>query len=164
MTIPSETEALLAALNGQRKHLLGAIEGLSDEDVRRSILPSGWTPIALVQHLTIDVEQFWFRGVVGGEPFDLSLPADYGWTVASDVPSSVMLDRYRAEVAFSDALLASTSPDAAPKWWPEDLFGDYHLHTMREVVLHVMTETATHAGHLDIVRELIDRKQWLVLT
>ena len=53
---------------------------------------------------------------------------------------------------------------AAPSRWPEDLFGGWRLHSVREIILHVMTETAGHAGHLDAVRELIDGRQWLVLT
>lgn len=53
--------------------------------------------------------------------------------------------------------------DAAPAWWPE-FFANSRLDSVREVVLHVITETACHAGHLDAVRELIDGKQWLDLT
>ena len=51
-----------------------------------------------------------------------------------------------------------------PLWWPEELFPGFRLHTLREIVLHVITETACHAGHLDAVRELIDGRTWLVLT
>jgi hypothetical protein len=54
--------------------------------------------------------------------------------------------------------------DAAPAWWLSDPFGDFWLDYVRQVALHVMTETATHARHLDAVRELIDGKLWLVLT
>ena len=57
-----------------------------------------------------------------------------------------------------------TPLDAAPQWWPEDLFGAWRVQSLREVIVHVMTETTCHAGHLDIVRELIDGKEWLVLT
>jgi hypothetical protein len=54
--------------------------------------------------------------------------------------------------------------DTPPAWWPEDQFGSRRLHSLEELVLHVITETACHAGHLDAARELIDGKQWLVLT
>jgi len=47
-------------------------------------------------------------------------------------------------------------------WWP-DFFGDWRLNNHRDILFHVMTETACHAGHLDAVRELIDGRQWLVL-
>ncbi|MFD0511365.1 DUF664 domain-containing protein [Streptomyces aureus] len=49
-------------------------------------------------------------------------------------------------------------------WWPHHLFGPPHLHSHRDVLLHVITETACHAGHLDAARELIDGRRWLVLT
>jgi hypothetical protein len=54
--------------------------------------------------------------------------------------------------------------DAALAWWPSDLLGDFRLDYVRQVVLHVMTETATHAGLLDAVLELIDGKLWVVLS
>jgi Protein of unknown function (DUF664) len=54
--------------------------------------------------------------------------------------------------------------DNAPAWWPEDLFGSWRLNDLREILLHVIAETATHAGHLDAARELIDGRQWIVLT
>jgi hypothetical protein len=44
------------------------------------------------------------------------------------------------------------------------IFGDWRLHDLREILLHVITETACHAGHLDAARELIDGRRWLVLT
>ena len=58
------------------------------------------------------------------------------------------------------ALLAGLDLDAAPPRWP-DYFADWRLADVREVILHVMTETAVHAGHLDTARELIDGRTWL---
>jgi hypothetical protein len=70
---------------------------------------------------------------------------------------------YRSEIDRADAVIHHTALDAPPAWWPAGLFGDYRLDDLAEVMLHVITETATHAGHLDAVRELIDGRQWLVL-
>jgi Protein of unknown function (DUF664) len=53
-----ERRVLLAYLNVQRKHVLGILEGLSEEDLRRPVLPSGSTCVGLVQHLALDVERF----------------------------------------------------------------------------------------------------------
>ena len=64
-----ETQALLTSLNAQREHVLGALDGLSEDVLRRALLPSGWTPLGMVQHLALDVERFWFRCAVAGEPF-----------------------------------------------------------------------------------------------
>jgi hypothetical protein len=54
------------------------------------------------------------------------------------------------------AVIAGTPLDAGPAWWPDDPFEDLRRRELRRTVLHVVTETAAHAGHLDAVRELID--------
>jgi hypothetical protein len=71
--------------------------------------------------------------------------------------------RYRDEAAKADVIIAATPVDAMPKWWP-GFFGDFPPRPLRKTILHVITETATHAGHLDAYRELADGGQWLVLT
>jgi uncharacterized damage-inducible protein DinB len=157
-----EKDALLATLNGQREHLLSALDGLSDENLRRPVLPSAWTALGLVRHLALEVEQFWFRGAVAGEPITLT-SGDEAWQVPPEVPSAAVLGRYRDEIARANAIIAATPADAMPKWWP-DFFRDFPPRPLRETILHVITETATHAGHLDAFRELVDGGQWLVLT
>jgi hypothetical protein len=161
-----ERTALLSALNDQRQHALGILAGLDEAALRLPVLLSGWTCLGLVQHLALDVERFWFRAVVAGEPAainELAQTAD-AWQVAPKVPPEAVLGEYRKQIALANDVIAVTPLDAAPRWWPEDLFGDWRVQSLREVIVHVMTETACHAGHLDIVRELIDGKQWLVLT
>ncbi|EWT00796.1 hypothetical protein N865_13750 [Intrasporangium oryzae NRRL B-24470] len=161
----AEHAALLAHLGGQRRHVLGIVEGLDDEQMRRPVLPSGWSCAGLVQHLTLDVEKFWFRGVIAGEQEVIDeVAAAAGvssWTVADDVPASAVVARYAEQVALADAVLARTPLDAEPAWWP-DFFGEWRLDDLRDVILHVITETACHAGHLDATRELIDGRQWMV--
>ncbi len=75
-----------------------------------------------------------------------------------------MLELYRDEIRLADAVLGVTPLDAAPAWWPVEVFGDLPVRDLRRTVLHVLTETACHAGHLDVVRELLDGRQRLVLT
>jgi uncharacterized damage-inducible protein DinB len=157
---------LLAALSGQRRHVLGIVDGVAEEDLRRPVLPSGWSCLGLINHLALDVERFWFRAVVGGQQDaidELAATAD-AWQVDPDVPAQVVFDRYRQQVDLADAVITTTPADAAPAWWPDGLFGGWRPETHREVLLHVITETACHAGHLDAARELIDGRQWLVLT
>lgn len=157
---------LLDSLTIQRAHVLGTIEDLPEEDLRRPVLPSGWTILGLVNHLALDVEMFWFRAVMAGEQDAISELASVGnaWQVGPDVPAASVLDRYRLEAALADSVITQVPPDASPAWWPADQFGNWRLDTHRQVLLHVITETAVHAGHLDAVRELIDGKQWIVLT
>ncbi|MFF3696973.1 DinB family protein [Streptomyces sp. NPDC002221] len=161
-----EIRALLKALDAQRRHVLGILDGLDAQALRRPVLPSGWQCLGLVQHLTLDVERFWFRAVVAGdEDVIRSLPSgDEAWIVPPLVPAADVLDAYRREAEIANDISAAGAPETALAWWPRDLFGEPHLHTLRDVLLHVITETACHAGHLDAARELIDGRRWLVLT
>ena len=69
MTAPAKTEpqVLLSFLHAQRRHVLGILDGLDPEALRRPVLPSGWSCLGLVQHLSLDVERFWVRAVLTGD-------------------------------------------------------------------------------------------------
>jgi uncharacterized damage-inducible protein DinB len=157
-----ETSMLLSSLNNQREHVLGSLEGLPDEGLRRAVLPTGWSCLGLVQHLALDVERFWFRGIVGG---DASLLGGYpdAWQVTEDVPAGEVLARYRSEIDQANAIISATSAQTAPAILPSEIWPSMQIRTVRQVMLHVITETACHAGHLDAARELIDGQTWLVL-
>ena len=128
---------------------------------RRSQVPSGWTPRGLLRHLALDVERVWFRAVMAGE--QVELPEGYdGWTAPDDVSDEELLELYADECERANAAVADLGLDAAPVWWFEGA-GDPPYTSLREVLLHVLVETATHAGHLDICRELVDGGQRLVL-
>jgi Protein of unknown function (DUF664) len=163
-----EPQALLRILRLTRAYARECLDGLGDDSLRRPVLPSGWTCLGLVNHLALDVERFWFQAVVAGDPDAigavLASSSDNAWIVAAQVPVSSVLDRYRQNCELADEIIASTSLDGPPAWWPEDLFGSWRIDTVRGIVLHVLRETATHAGQLDAVRELIDGRQHVVLT
>jgi hypothetical protein len=154
-----EDQALLAFLAAQRDSVLSIVAGLDEEAWHRPVVPSGWTPAGLVEHLG-GAEWHWFQGVVTGkvpepQPGDEDLPP-YDPTAAfvSDLPSAEIIGFYRDQCASSDAVLAVT-PLSAP---PRGRHGDPEMEppNVRWVVLHMIEETARHAGHLDIARELID--------
>ncbi len=162
-----ESKLLLAHLNSQRKHVLGILEGLDAEDLRRPVLPSGWSCLGMLRHLALDDERFWFRGTIAADQDvidEVATAADDAWRVGPDTAVGEVFDLYRDEVERSNAIITTTALDAPPAWWPEELFGSWRLDNLREVILHVLTETAVHAGHLDAARELIDGRTWLVLT
>ncbi|MFD9125960.1 DinB family protein [Kitasatospora sp. NPDC059571] len=161
----AEIRALSASLHGQRRHVLGILGGLDADALRRPVLPSGWSCLGLVRHLALDVERFWFRAVVAGDAVVIASleGAEDAWQVGPEVPVAEVLDAYRREAGLADAVVAASAPDAPLAWWPRRLFGEPHLHTLRDVLLHVITETACHAGHLDAARELLDGRRWLVL-
>ncbi len=159
-----ETSALLSSLNNQRTHVFGILDGLTEDALRRPVLPSGWTCLGMVQHLTISDERFWFRGIVAGEPVDLTTSEEAyatAWRVPPDVPTDAVFGAYRQEIELANAVIAATPLHAAPARWPDELWPDWKLQDLRAIILHVITETACHAGHLDAVRELIDGRQWL---
>jgi uncharacterized damage-inducible protein DinB len=144
-----------------------AVEGLDDEALRRPVLPSGWSCLGLINHLSHDVERFWFRAIVAGEPGvidELLASPENAWNVSTEVSANDVLEGYRRHIEQANAIITSTSIEAAPAWWPEHQFGSFRINTVRGIILHVLSETAAHAGHLDAARELIDGRQYLVLT
>jgi hypothetical protein len=161
-----EIKILLSYLDSQRNHVLGILEGLAEEQLRPAALPSGWTPRELVHHLALDDEAFWFRGTVAGEQEmrDAVAANQDGWKVPEELSGADVIALYRKEIERSNAIIATTAVDVAPAWWPEELFGDWRLDDLRDVMLHTTVETAVHAGHLDAARELIDGRQWMVVT
>jgi Protein of unknown function (DUF664) len=160
-----EHQALLRCLRAQRRHVMAAIDGLDDDTMTRAVqLPSGWTPVQLIHHLSVDDERFWFSAVIAGERDVIDGLGSDGWTMPPGLSVAEVIDLYTAEAAHSDTILQSADLDASPSCWPDDLPADFHLDTIREVALHVLAETAAHAGHLDAARELIDGYQWVVAT
>jgi len=160
--------ALLSALDATRQHVLEIVDGLDDAALRRSVLPSGWSCLDMIKHLTYDEEIFWFRAVVAGEQEAIDLmqtpEAQASWRVADTDSAGDVLTEYRNQIERSNAIIAATDLNAPPAWWPGDLFGDWRLNDLQEVLLHLIVEVACHAGHLDATRELIDGRQYLVLT
>jgi len=155
----TQDQALLAFLAAQRDAVLSIVAGLDEEAWHRSVVPSGWTPAGLVEHLG-GAEWHWFQGVVAGvtpePPGDEDLPPyDPKAAFVCDEPVAEIIAFYRDQCARSDAVLAVT-PLSAP---PQGKHGDPEMDeppNVRWVVLHMIEETARHAGHLDIARELID--------
>ena len=160
-----EHQFLIAELDARRQHILQTLEGLDDDVLLAKELPSRWSPAGLIHHLTHDVERFWFRQVLMDEPSAiLTKPCDEAWDVPDGKSVADILAEYRQEAEYNNALIAKTDLTMAPRWWDHDLFGNDGPNNLREIVMHVIVETATHAGHLDIVRELHDGTQHLVLT
>ena len=166
MHVDDEMAALRAALNSQRQHVLAAIDGLDASQLSQPVLPSGWSCAGLVKHLALSDEHYWLRSIVGGESLDDFFPDDDGgdWVLADDETPASVIALYRHEIAAADTALAgvaATDPPAQrdPQW---DRWG-IDFPTVRSVMLHMIIETATHAGHLDATRELLDGTQHLVL-
>ena len=152
---------LLQWLDAQRDHVAEQVRAMPAEARRRSAVPSGWTPRGLIRHLTLDVERVWFRAVMAGERVDLPQGYD-GWTAPEHQSDEELLEQYADECRLATAAVSDLELDAKPVWWFEGAGKPPHS-SLREILLHVIVETATHAGHLDICRELVDGGQRLVL-
>jgi Protein of unknown function (DUF664) len=162
--VNAELDALKEALDGQRGHVLGILEGLSAEDLRRPVLPSGWSCLALLRHLTVDVERFWFPGVIAGEPDvagQLTAGAETHWHVPEGMSAEEVFADYRAAIARADVVIAAAAPGQEPAAWPVEIWPTWRLPDVRHILIHVLTEVACHSGQLDAVRELIDGSTWL---
>ena len=160
-----ERQVLLRHLEDQRRHVLAMLEGLSDEQLRQPVLPSGWQCLGLVKHLALSDEHYWFRCVVAGESLDYFPTEPNGdWQVGPEESAEDVLELYREEIRRANQIIEATSLDAAPLQ-PEEFWAEAGLEfaDLRAVLMHVITETSVHAGHLDAVRELIDGRQWIVL-
>ena len=146
----TERAALLHFLAAQRRSALAIVEDLSGPDAARSAVPSGWTPASMIAHLA-GAERHWFAFALGGDRTPVR--AGDAETLADAVAE------YRAEIERSERLLAGFALADPPTVIPDELPGE--IHTVRDVVLHMIEETARHAGHLDVARELIDGRTGL---
>lgn len=155
-TVPvagSELEVLDAQLQRCQETLLMKIEGLSDEDLRRSVVPSGVTLLGMVKHLAY-VHRWWFRAVFLGETVEFpwsDADPDGDWRVEADDTTTAIVALYQDETARSHAIIQAAGLDDVAKNSPRG-------HTLRRIAVHMIQEIARHNGHADILRELIDGK------
>ncbi len=148
----SEKESLFASLERHRAAVLWKIENLDDASLRRGMTPSGTNLLGLVKHLAA-VEYAWFCETFGVPteplPFDQD-DENADLRVRPDETTQDVLAFYaRARAAADQVIAAYDLDDLGSAWFGESV-------SMRWVLIHMVEETARHAGHMDIVRELID--------
>ena len=160
-----EAKLLRDFLDAQRNHVLGIQEDLTDEQLRRPVLPSGWHCLGMVKHLALADEHYWFRSVVGGESFGFFPQGPNAeWQPEPGESADDVFGLYRDEIERSNAVIAATALDAPPRQ-PDPQWQQWgtSFPDLRCIMLHMIAETACHAGHLDAVRELIDGRRWIVM-
>jgi uncharacterized damage-inducible protein DinB len=152
----SERELLSGFLDWYRAVIENKVADLSRDEATRIMTPTGLSPLGIVKHLG-DVERRWFRLRFAGEDVvtlrtDDDPDADFRIDPSDTVAS--VLDFYGASAADSrritdgaslDAMSVSDSPH-------------YGRVSLRWILVHMIEETARHAGHLDLMREQIDGK------
>jgi hypothetical protein len=154
----NEKAALLWFLQAQRDSVLAIVEGLDETALTMTVLPSGWTPLGLIEHLG-HAERHWFQEVATASAAPLPWSATDPPLTTSRSPEAVFAF-YREQCARSDAFVAAT-PLSTPPIGRHGNWLDDEITDVRRIVLHMIEETARHAGHLDIVRELIDGRTGL---
>jgi len=143
-----EADTALAFLRFARDCVIKKTYGLSDQQLRQPMVETGTSLLGLVQHL-IDAERFWFGYQLAGRGVD---DFDFSMTVPPGVPAAEVVGAYREAIAVSDEILGNLSDLDEPMAIPID----EKRHTARWIIAHMTSETARHAGHADILRELID--------
>jgi uncharacterized damage-inducible protein DinB len=148
----AEKESLKVSLDRHRDAVLWKLEGLGDDDLRRPMVPSGTSLLGLVKHLG-SVEYGWFCETFGRDteplPFDENDP-DSDMRARPDETTEDVLAFYGRARAAADRVIDELDvEDTGTAWFGETV-------TMRWVLIHMVEETARHAGHIDILRELID--------
>lgn len=152
-------EDLHLYLRTAREALLWKLEGLSEYDVRRPLTPTGTNLLGLVKHVTgCEVGYF-------GEPFGRPFPGDLPWLTDDAGPAVDMwatpgesreeiTGGYEEACAHADGTIEALALDASCDLpgWP----GAQGPVTLHRILVHMTAETHRHAGHADIVRELVD--------
>jgi uncharacterized damage-inducible protein DinB len=159
MTQPDAKADLQRYLQAARDALLWKLDGLSDYDVRRPLTPTGTNLLGLVKHVA-SVELGYFGEVFGrpsGEPlpwFAADAEPNADMWAAADESREQIVQLYRRSWAHADATIAALPLDAVGDvpWWQA---GRREV-TLHRILVHMIAETDRHAGHADIVRELID--------
>lgn len=153
-------ETLHRYLRAQREAVLWKVEGLSERQLRTPMTPSGTNLLGLVKHLSYG--EAGYLGLVFGRPAPL---ATWDWTDAEEDPHADLfataaesredvVEGYRQACAHADETITALSLEdtgEVPWWAPER-----RTVTLHQVLVHVLAETARHAGHLDILREQVD--------
>ena len=149
----SRAEVLERYLDYFRARLAETIADLPPEELRSSRLPSGWTPVELLKHLT-HVERRWLVWGFEGEQLDdpWADSKDGHWHVGADETLPHLLDAFDAQVARSRQIVAAHDLDELGQ--PGERWDGAPPATLERVLLHLLQEYARHLGHLDIVAEL----------
>jgi uncharacterized damage-inducible protein DinB len=160
MTDPGAKADLQRYLQSARDALLWKLEGLSEYDVRRPMTATGTNLLGLVKHLAF-VELGYFGDTFGRPESDAkawieddgSNPNWDMWATADESRDDVV-GMYRRAWAHADATIEALALDAPGRvpWWT----GERASVTLHRVLVHVIAETNRHAGHADVVRELVD--------
>jgi uncharacterized damage-inducible protein DinB len=150
---PSRAEVFLTYLDYFRSRLVSKLEGLPSAELRRSRLPSGWTPIELIKHLAW-VEMRWLEWGFEGRPVadPWGDQRDGRWYVAADETLTGLVATLDTQAARTRAIVESH--DLADVGQPGERWNGAEPATLERILFHLVQEYARHVGQLDIACEL----------
>jgi uncharacterized damage-inducible protein DinB len=140
-----ERQTVLALLQYQRESLVRKVTGVGDEAARQRFVGTGTTLLWLVKHMA-RAEVLWIQHRFAGHAIEV--PDD---SASSDDTVATAVLAYRGTWTRTDAVVAAASLDDSCRE-----VGDEALVNLRWVLMHLLEETARHAGHADVLRELVD--------
>jgi uncharacterized damage-inducible protein DinB len=160
-------DVLKSYLQRGREALLWKLDGLSERQLRTPLTPTGTNLLGVVKHVaSVEAEYF---GMVFDRPFPVPMPwltedaepNDDMWATA-DQTAVWVREFYRRVAAHSDATIDELDLDSAGTvpWWPPER----RRVSLHQILVHMIAETHRHAGHVDIVRELIDKAAGMTQT
>ena len=167
-----EKVMLLARLHNARAVMEWKVAGLSEEEARRRVVPSGTNLAGLLSHLAT-AEIWWFGDVMAAGEYELAEPLgswmervrrewaagdrDAEFTVPESEPLSTVFECYEQAAAMSDEIAGRFELDDVAdvsrneRWWEGS-----EPPSLRWVLIHMIGETERHAGHADLAREIVD--------
>ncbi len=144
-----EKLSLHVSLDRHRDVVVWKLEGLTDSQLRRPLTPSGTNLIGLVKHLA-GVEYQWFCQTFGKETEPLERDPVADMQAGPDEGTADILAFYgRARRAADEVIRSLDVGDVGMAWFGEQV-------SLRRVLIGMVEETTRHAGHMDILRELLD--------
>jgi uncharacterized damage-inducible protein DinB len=151
-----EKAMLSAFLDRYRDNVLFKLDGVSTEQASQRIVPSATTLLGVVKHLAY-VERGWFQHRFAGRPEEYPWPEDdpdpdVDFRIGPEDTVDSVRRLYEQECAISREIVAGASLDDVAASSPPGR-GPFNL---RWIMVHMIEETARHAGHADILRELTD--------
>ena len=159
--VVDERDGLLAYLAQQRDGLRFAVHGLTDEQARSTPTASTLSLGGLIKHAA-RTERYWIVEILAQRPLPELRDQDFyeaGFRLEEGETVADVLALQAAVAAETEAIIAEIAdvgqPVPVPKgvpWFPQDV----EAWSVRWVLLHVIEETARHAGHADVIRESLD--------
>jgi uncharacterized damage-inducible protein DinB len=152
-----ERADLLESLQRHRGFLRYTVQGLTDEQARATPTASQLSLGGLIKHVA-NTEHGWLMFAIGGAEAQQAEPVDWaaGFRMTADETLAGLLKRYDDVARHTDETLTSLDLDVSHPLPEAPWFEPGASWSVRRVLLHIIAETAQHAGHADIVRETLD--------